>query len=487
MSSDSKNPHAPHIASQVAASWSAFDKTVRAEQLNDSLQNLNEAFSSAMGEMQKIRDFIGSPESILGSSATKHGEIAEQVHVGVTRAFDVLHGRAPSATFEGIGRTSAVDYQVDGINIQSKYINGLKNTLNHIQEHAEKYPEFARGNSQYHISRDQYEQLQDHQSTGKIDGLSDRANQTISRKLEELHRVAGRESDEFIKPGEASYKEVQKGNVHDTLDSREQRLAADKNKLQEATKVKHGPSIQGFGHAAVLGAVAGGGVRITQSFWQKWQQEGKNPFRGDFALSDWSEIGIDAAQGAGGGAVAGGTLYLLTNATDLAAPFAGAVVSALMGVGDLLWQYHEGKISPDQFVELSLIVASDAAIVGLATAAGQALIPIPILGALIGSISGKLVSSALKSTLGNSEKDLLTRIEQYQTAAFEKLDNAHRSTLTQVDRYFDNLERLLARSFDEALNISLRLEASIRLAKSCGVPDHLIIRSSYDLDQFMME
>lgn len=487
MSNDRHNSHPPHIASQVAASWSAFDKAVRADQLADSLQNLNAAFESAMGEVQTARDFIGSPGSILGNSATKHGEIAEQVHVVVTRAFDVLHGRATSATFEGIGRTSAVDYRVNGVDIQSKYINGLRNTLDHVQRHAEKYPEFIASNSQYHIPRDQYQQLQELRGTGKIDGLSDRVSQSLSEKLEELQKTTGRKVDSLIQPGEASYQEVQRNSVETTLNSRERQLINEQDKLRETAKVAHGPSVQGFTQAAALGAVAGGGVQVAQSFWKKWKQEGKNPFLGDLTESDWREIGLDVAQGMGTGAISGGSLYLLTNATNLAAPFAGAMVSGLIGIGDLLRQYHENKISPDQFLELSLTVTSDAAIIGLATAAGQALIPIPILGALIGSISGQLITSTLKSTLGNSAEQLLDRLEQHQKIVLAKLDDDCRSIPVQVNQYFDNLEKLLTFVFDESLNTHLRLSASVQLAESCGVSGHLIIRSSEDLDQFMME
>ncbi len=148
------------IAAQVTATWSALDKSIRADNLQTSVQNLNAAFSSAMKEMKVIRDFVGTPENILGNTKTKHGEIAEQVHVGVTRAWDILNGRSPSATFEGIGRTSPVDYQVNGVNVQSKYINSLENTLDHILEHAQKYPEFVKNNFQYHIPSEQHQQLE---------------------------------------------------------------------------------------------------------------------------------------------------------------------------------------------------------------------------------------------------------------------------------------------------------------------------------------
>ena len=62
-----------------------------------------------MQEMQVVRDFVGTPENILGSSVTKHGEIAEQVNVAISRARDVLLGNVPSSTFEGVGRVAPID------------------------------------------------------------------------------------------------------------------------------------------------------------------------------------------------------------------------------------------------------------------------------------------------------------------------------------------------------------------------------------------
>lgn len=124
---------------------------------------------------------------------------------------------------------------------------------------------------------------------------------------------------------------------------------------------------------------------------------------------------------------------------------------------------------------------------GIATAIGQSLIPIPILGALIGSMAGKLVTSTLKDSLGNSEQELIARLEEYQNLVLDKLDRDYRSLVARLDQYFDNLDRFLTLAFNEEVNLALRLEASVQLAETCGVPNHLILRSSDDLDRFMME
>ncbi len=486
MSQPDTNRTGPHVAAQVAATWAAIDAADRANRLAEVLTNQERNLLDAWREMQNVRNFVGAPENILGSPATKHGEIAEQVHVGVRRAIDVLYGRTPSATFDGVGRLDPVDYREVGVDIQSKYYNGLRNTLDGVSEHATKYPNFTSGDGRYHIPRDQYQQIEQLRETGQIDGLSEKSANAVRSKLDEIQQATGRSSDELIQPGEGTYAEVQQGRVHDTLDDRGNRLVEENDKLKQEARVEHGPSLAGLGNAAAIGAAAGGGVRFGQAIWVKCR-DGKNPFKGEFSTQDWKDVGVATAKGAGGGAVAGGALYALTNSTDLTAPFAGALVSGLIGVGDLLRQYHSGRIDGDQFVELSHIIAVDAAIVGLAAAAGQVLIPVPMLGAFVGSLTGKVVASAIKDGLGEAEAELIARLEAYERRALEQLDEEFRAFIQELDAYFGSLESLARVAFDNTVNTALRLEASIQFAKTVGVPDSLILRTTNDLDTFMME
>ncbi len=475
-----------HVSAQVAAAWVTLDAAHRAGELAAALRGQDRAFLDAMRELHVVWDFMGSPGNILGRTDTKHGEIAEQVHVGVSRARDVLYGRAPAATFDGVPRTDPVDYRVDDVDIQSKYYNGLRNTLDGVASHAEKYPDFAGEHGRYHIPRDQHQRLEELRQTGRIKGVSDRRVAAIQRRADDLERTTGRSANDLIEPGDASYREVQRGRVHDTLQDREDRLARENENLRQAARAEHGPSLAGLGTAAAFGATAGGGVGLAQAIWVKCR-EGRNPFRGEFSIQDWQDVGVVAAQGAGGGAVAGSTVYVLTNSTALAAPFAGSLVSALMGVGALLRDYHAGTIDGDQFVEMSHIVAMDAAVVGLAVGAGQTLVPVPMLGALLGSLTGKLVASALKDGLGESAAALAARLAEYERDAIEQLDEECRALVQRLDAWFGNLERLAETAFDPETNTALRLKASIRIARTLGVPEDRVLRTTSDLDAFMQE
>ena len=483
---ESLRPRPPHVAAQVAAAWANLDAASRASELRNALASQDRAFLVANREMQAVRDFVGTPENILGSVNTKHGEIAEQINVAIGRARDVLLGNAPASTFEAVGRIAPVDYVRDGVGAQAKYYNGLRNTLGGVTEHATKYPGFAGGEGIYDIPRDQYEQLGQLSQTGRTDRLSDNSVNAIRGRLDVLEQQTGRSADDLLRPGDATYREAQQGRVHETIRDRESELSRTNEELKEAARSEHGPSLSGLGKAAAIGAAVGGGVVLAQGVWVKYR-EGKNPFKGEFTLEDWRDIGVPAVQGAGGGAVAGGGVYLLTNSANLAAPFADAVVSGLMGIGSLLRQYHAGEISGHEFVDMSQMVAMDAAIVGLASATGQVLIPVPVVGALVGSVAGKFVANIITETLGESEAELIARIRAYEQSALAQFDEAYREHIRRLDAYFGSLERLAAFAFDSDVNLDLRLNLSIRFAERVGVPRELILRTTDDLDEFMTE
>ncbi len=468
----------PHIAAQVAAVWVSLDAASRARDLANALSTQDRAFLNAMKQLQAVRDFVGSPENILGSAATKHGEIAEQVTVHVSRAKDILLGNTPTATFEGVGRLDPVDYRMGGVEIQSKYHNGLRNTLDAVLGHTEKYPGFARGGGAYHIPRDQSDQLNQ--------TISDDGRNAITDRIDSLRRQTERSVDDLIQPGEANYSEVQQGRIHDTIRDREDSLNQQKEDLKDAARSSHGPSLAGLGKAAGIGAAVGGGVALTQGMWVKYR-EGKNPFRGDFTSQDWRDVGAPVALGTGGGAIAGGALYLLTNSTSLSAPAAGAFVSGLMGIGNLLRQYHAGDIDGDQFLDMSRMVAVDAAIVGVVSAAGQVVIPVPMLGAFVGSVAGQFVATALRESLGEEESKLIAQLRADEEFARARLDQECQAYIRRLDDHFGSLERLAAVAFDSEVNTNLMLKASVRYAETVGVPDDLILRTTDDLDEFMTE
>ena len=461
------------VSARVAAAWSTL---VAAHRSDTALRNQDRAFLDVMRELEVVREFVGPPRTIPGRTDTKHGGIAEEVQAGVSRAIDALYGRVPEGTFDGFPRTGPTETRVDTADIQSRYCDGLRNTLRDVASQAETYPD-AGDHARYRVPGDQdrHRQLEEPLPHGRTEDLSERS----------AAGMQDREDDLEIEPGETSYPQVQRGQVHDTPDSREGMLVREDGEPRHPAQVEQDRSPDGSDAAAALGAMAGGGVSLAQAIWVKCR-EGRNPFRGEFSSQDWKDVGLVVAEGTDAGAVAGRAVYILTNSTALAAPFAGAVASTLMGTGALLRDYHDGKIDGDQFVEMSLIIAIDAALAGLADRAGQTLVPLPMLGTLIGSLGERIVASAL-SSLEESASALAARLAEYERDAFAQLDGELQALVRRLDAWFGNLERLAAAAFDPERNTTLRLYDSVQFAEAVGVPESGILRTTGDLDTFMKD
>ena len=472
-----------HVSAQVAAAWSTLAAAHRSDA---ALRNQDRAFLDVMRELEVVREFVGPPRNIPGRTDTNHGGIAEEVHAGVSRAIDALYGRVPEGAFDGFPRTGPTDTRVDTTDIQSRYCDGLRNTLRDVASQAQTYPD-AGDHARYRVPGDQdrHRQLEEPLPHRRTEDLSERSAAAMQDRADDLERETGHATDDLIEPGETSYPQVQRGQVHDTPDSREGMLIREDGEPRHPAQVEQDRSLDGSDAAAALGAMAGGGVSLAQAIWVKCR-EGRNPFRGEFSSQDWKDVGLVVAQGTDAGAVAGRAVYILTNSTALAAPFAGAVAGTLMGIGALLRDYHDGTIDGDQFVEMSLIIATDAALAGLADRACQTLVPLPMLGTLIGSLAERIVASAL-SSLEESASALAARLAEYERDAFAQLDEELQALVRQLDAWFGNLERLAVAAFDPERNTKLLLDASVQFAEAVGVPASGILRKTGDLDTFMQD
>lgn len=436
------------------------------------------AFGKAVEQIDQVRTFLGRPQNILGSELTKHGEIAEQVEVGVRNARAALYQQEMTATFDGVGRTAATDYLVDGVDVQSKFINGINNNLSHVLDHMEKYSNFGRDGSYYHIPKDTHETIS-RIMEGDNCGLADRTANAIRDKVQQIEQQSGQSFHAVVQPGISDYADVQQGKVLTTLDGHESDLKHENERLKDQIFQDHKPNLQEAANAAAMAGAVGGALSFATSLYGKYKQ-GKNPFRGDFSAEDWGEIGIETAKGAGVGAVAGGSIYLMTNYASMSAPFAAAVVSAAKGVSSLVSQLNAGEIDFDQFVDLGMIICSESAIVGVATLAGQTLIPLPLVGAVIGSLAGRILAEFATGKTA----EVAQRIRQEMDSFLKTLDEKLQYVFQTIDAEFDRLGKLTVAAFDLDRNRAL-LNASIELAQAYGVAPEKIIANHSQLDDFM--
>lgn len=476
----SEAPTAHIVRDQLSGIVVGALNDVREQACTDALQENAGALVRAIAEVVNVRQALETPENILGSELTKHGEIAELVDVGIRNGRAILEGMEASATFEGVGRTAAADYLLNGQEIQSKFINGINKGLTRTLKHMDTYPDFAKSGG-YVIPKDQYEVITKVLNGEHVEGLKASTIETMRENVRRIEEQTGRSFHDAVRPSVSDYADVQQGKIHETLDGHEEAFKQRSEKRAEEITGEYAPSFVGMAQAAAIAGGVSAAITLGTALYGK-MKEGKNPFKGEFTSDDWKDVGLATGKGFAGGAIAGGSIYALTNFAGLSAPFAGAIVSAAKGMTSLSNDLAAGRISSEEFVDLGLIVCAESAIVGLATVAGQTLIPIPVLGGVIGSLSGKMM---VQLAAGLSAKDA-DRVRAEMKVYMDSLDETYHRVIAEISAEFDRLGNLTTAAFDFQLNHGLVLMTSVDLALAYGVAESQVLRSVADVDDFMM-
>lgn len=463
---------------------------------NSLLQKQDLNFTEALKEVNKVRDFVNNPKNILGSDLTKHGEVAESLEVHIRNAKDVLEGKIKVVTFEGVGRTAPEDYLINGVDVQSKFYNGINNTLNKgILEHMGKYETFGRNGSFYHIPKDQYETIEKVMNGESIKGLTQGTIDKIKDNISKIELRSGQTFTDVVKPGISNYNEVQLGIVHKTIDGHEEAVELRHEKIQnsinddsklkrETIKVEHQPSLDEALKIVGIGAIIGGASSIILNIYEK-KKEGKS--LNDFSSDDWKSVGVDFSKGAAKGGVTGGVIYGITNYSDIGAPIASAMVSASFGVAKLAEAYKEGKISQNEYIDQGQLLCLDSGAVALGATAGQVLIPIPIVGALVGTYATKIFMTISAKHLSKKSNEIKRILDREYSEAMARFNVHYQKLISEILEEYENVGGIMKIAFDFDMNNSvLNLNASIELAELHGVDKKRILRTDNDFEDYFL-
>ncbi|AFQ09221.1 TPA: hypothetical protein ACG05V_005926 [Bacillus pacificus] len=466
-----------------------LDEVVREKLQNQERQNLN--FEKALQCMIKMRQFLSEPKHILGSEQTKHGEVAEHLEVNVRNAWAALKGNSEVATFEGVARTAPEDFILDGVRYQSKFINGTNNTLKHVLHHFEKYKD---GSMNYSIPKDQYAIITSIKSGDFSGGLNDKSVRAILQKVEEIERRTGRGFQEIVKPSVSNYSEVQLGRAGETVSMHQDRIIEENQRIQDEIQsdakekvkiieVQKGPSFREGGKVAGTAVVIATSLNAITVIYSKVKHGKKIQ---EFDKNDWKDIGLSSAEAGVKGGITAGSIYALTNLTSLSAPFAGAVTSAVMGLSSLLVDLQKEQISMDEFVTQGQILCIEAGIAATGGAIGQMLIPIPVLGAVIGTVTANFVWGFAKDKLGARERELKKVLDAYTESILVKVEKAYQEIISKINAKYTQYNSLIDAAFDVQANSEVLAAASVELAFELGVNRKKILKSDVDLDAFFL-
>ena len=468
--------------------------TAISDTLQDRIQSQDINLIEAMRRINNIQRFVDSPENILGAPGTKHGEIAEQVEVGITNARQAIRGLADRASID-VPRTAPEDYILDGVKVQSKFINSTNNTLSHVLEHLDKYADsigFGRDGSIYHIPNDQYKEIMDILNDEDSFRLGSRNTRAILGKISQIEQITGKRFVDVVKPADADYADVQLNKIQETINRYKDEIQKEnddilkdiRNKSEKETEQAIADHKWTVGEAAKVGAVSaaiGGVVTFGIEVYKK-RKEGKK--LSDFNEEDWKDIGLDSAKGAAKGGITGFSVSCLSNLTCMSAPVAGGYVSGAIGIASAYMGYRKGEVTFTEFIENSEMLCMDTAAVVAGSIIGQFVCPIPCLGMIIGSIASSIVWNAFDRHCSEKELVLINEYRDRRLEELERLSEEYRKFVDLILQKYKELGEITAMAFDFDLNYQVRFEYSQKLALANGVNDCEVLKTESDIDDF---
>lgn len=474
---------------QAVASWINYLNQVRLDRLMEALQkeelNLNEAMST-IGETLKTisRDIVNNGKG-RGGQYGMHGFIAEVAECGIGNAREQIEGKAP--IYEWINDNGPEDLRRGATLIQQKFVNGGGHlSLQAIRMHLNAYPDFLDNGGVYQIPEDHYEKIK------WLLSISEKEANKMPTSTGDFSLKQWREVHEFFKngdipldkvePSKLKYSEVQKGTYEQTFSKEKDSLRKRNQERKEQAYNKSKPTLSEGAKATAAAAAIEGAMALCLGIAEK-RKSGKK-FNA-FDEEDWKEIAATTGKGTLKGSIRGASIYTLTNFTATPAAVASAMVTATFGIAEQAYQLKQGNVNEQRFIENTEMLCLDASVNALSSFAGQILIPVPVLGAVIGNTVGTMMYQIAKDNLSAREQKIF---EEYAEAVRQldvSLQDQYQEFVDEIGKDTKLFMELLNRAF--APDIRVAFEGSIDLAKSCGVPVDEILDSKEKIASYFMD
>ena len=474
---------------QAVASWINYLNQVRLDRLMEALQkeelNLNEAMST-IGETLKTisRDIVNNGKG-RGGQYGMHGFIAEVAECGIGNAREQIEGKAP--IYEWINDNGPEDLRRGATLIQQKFVNGGGHlSLQAIRMHLNAYPDFLDNGGVYQIPEEHYEKIK------WLLSISEKEANKMSTSTGDFSLKQWREVHEFFKngdipldkvePSKLKYSEVQKGTYEQTFSKEKDSLRKRNQERKEQAYNKSKSTLSEGAKATAAAAAIEGAMALCLGIAEK-RKSGKK-FNA-FDEEDWKEIAATTGKGTLKGSIRGASIYTLTNFTATPAAVASAMVTAIFGIAEQAYQLKQGNVNEQRFIENTEMLCLDASVSALSSFAGQILIPVPVLGAVIGNTVGTMMYQIAKDNLSAREQKIF---EEYAEAVRQldvSLQDQYQKFVDEIGKDTKLFMELLNRAF--APDIRVAFEGSIDLAKSCGVPVDEILDSKEKIASYFMD
>ena len=283
--------------------------------------------------------------------------------------------------------------------------------------------------------------------------------ETISRKFNNAKR--DRSNDEFV----LNEPYMDKTGIKLTEESKRKAIEANKNAekaINNSLNKSKLKNIANTGHKAGVASAKNSGVTaLTMSGIMNITAVIKGEKTAEEAISDTV---IDGGKAAATGYIMGGGLTVVSHSlSNTSSKFVsaltqssipGKVITAVVLTGDTLKRYGNGEISTQECIMEIGEKGLNFAATGYSMAVGQALIPIPIVGAAIGALVGSTLTSQLYNQMVNSlqTKQLEHQERMRIIAECETLAKEAREFRLELESYLESYFKDYRDCFDSALS-----------------------------------
>jgi len=457
---------------QAVAAWIGHLNQLRLDTLFSRMaaqnEHLGDALSSIDSAIRKIDLEVVSRNR--GGVKGMHGFIAEVAEVGIGNARRLLVG--DGAAYEWVNDNGPVDLLREGIEIQQKFVAaGGRLGLGAITDHLTRYPHFVENGGRYQIPRDHYEVIRDLHAMSAEDAGTLLSRTGEGPSFKDWSRVqaffdTGDVDFGSLEPSRLDYEQVQRGAFGETLEDEKEALQSTDENIRDDLRNDSRPGLQEGLQATLLSAAVEGGAALVMAIVQKVR--GGTNLR-DFTSDDWTDVAGTAGHGFVKGGVRGLTIYSLTNFTATSAAVASSVVTSAFGVAQQASKLRRGEMTETEFIENAELVCLDAAVSALSSLVGQAFIPVPVLGAVIGNTVGTVMYQATRASLSRRERDLIEGYLSIQRELDDELGAEYDQLIEKLNVSMSDYLEVLERAFSP--DVVVAALGSVELAVKMGVDE----------------
>ena len=487
------------VAQGIAAQVGYLDST-RAAELASNLERILVSETGGLAEVAARAahaelhvnvarlNIEGIVDANRGGVKGVHGFIAEYAEEGVANAERAIHGLKPLTKV--LADNGPADISVRGVPVQMKFYADPQTQLLRSSDYRHMEMMFAKDRFEV------FDRIMRGQKYVELDGmrLSSRKVEAIRGLIEQESTERGQPYSAWMRQSQLDYAEVQVHAISDTLDDKtaglreqadtqHQRVREDADAQRTTAAQQAAPS---WGEAAKISyraAAVQGGLALG-AFVYRRHREGIELW--EFNSQDWRECGLETAKGGIKGGITGLSIYGLTQVCRMGAPAAAAVASGTMGLATAVANRRAGKLDDDDFAELVFCNAIESTGTAMGAAIGQVIIPVPVLGAVVGSIAASVILGQGKRFLNRAENAVIEARAAEIRAYVIGLDVDLQAEYVRITGAHDYYRELQGRAFDVQANVDLQLLGSADLARAVGVPQEQILRSVEDADAYFL-